>query len=80
MALYNTPCRSYREFAEGYLVLPKSQRKRCCAFEDRFEIAGSPRFDRENFGVHAISLVILNIIDQMCDVICNLKQKIDHQL
>jgi hypothetical protein len=54
--------------------------KRCCAIEDRFEIAGSPRFDRENFGVHAISLVILNIIDQMCDVICNLKQKIDHQL
>jgi hypothetical protein len=28
MALYNTPCRSYREFAEGYLVLPKSQRSR----------------------------------------------------
>jgi ABC-type multidrug transport system fused ATPase/permease subunit len=26
MALYNTPCRSYTESAEGYLVLPKSQR------------------------------------------------------
>ena len=54
--------------------------KRCCAFKDRFEIVGSSGFDRKNVGVHAISFAIVNIIDPMCDVICNLKQKIDHQL
>ena len=49
--------------------------KRCCAFEDRFEIAGSSGFDFENLGIrHAISFAIVNIIDPMCDVICNFKQ------
>ena len=48
--------------------------KRCCAFEDRFEIAGGFGFDRKNVGVHAISFAIVNIIDPMCDVIYNFKQ------